>query len=141
MSSIVLVYSYSGNTKRIAGGFAQKEGLPLCEIAQQKPYRKAGAYFFGCFKALRLKPAAIEPLGVNLADYDTVYLFAPTWAGHPAPAAVAVLCAMPAGRQVALTMVSGGGQSNAEAQVRGLLAKRGCTLTAYNDVKATGDAQ
>lgn len=88
MKSIVIYYSYGGNTRRIAETIADSIGAELAEIETVKPY--TGSYDEVVDQGQREVNSGfcpeIRPLEVDLGGYDTVVLGAPVWWYTFAPA-------------------------------------------------------
>jgi hypothetical protein len=90
----------------------------------------------GTLKALRGKTVAIQPLSVDLAEYDVIKLYSPIWGGNTHPAFNAALELLPQGKVVEVTVVSGSGTSKCRERIAETVEKRGCDLTEFRDVKA-----
>ena len=114
MKTLVVYYSYSGNTKRIAERTAGELKAELFEIKDKKRPGKISAYVAGCFRAMSQKETPIEPVDIDFSRYDKIIVMAPIWAGHPAPAFNSLVVQLPKGTKVELHMVSGSGESNKE---------------------------
>jgi flavodoxin len=114
MSKKVLVVYYSwsnGNTRKIAELVQKALGADIAEIETVKPY--TGSYDEvvnqGQKEVNRGYKPEIKPLGVNLAEYDTVVVGTPTWWYTMAPAVLTFLSnANLAGKKVALFQTHGG---------------------------------
>lgn len=141
MKKIILYYSYSGHTKAEAQKLAKAEHAELREIKDVKKPGKIGAYLRGCPAAMGMKSWPIQPLGVDLPDYEWIVLMAPVWAGHPAPAFNSAVDILPKNAKVTVVMVSGGGTSSAKDKIAAKIAEKGCELVAYRDIKASQNAQ
>ena len=91
---LVVYYSWSnGNTKRIAEQLANKTGADIARIETAEPYR--GSYEEVVKQGKREVEAGftpqINPLSVNLADYDVLAIGTPTWWYTMAPAVLTFL--------------------------------------------------
>lgn len=88
MKSIVIYYSYGGNTRRIAEMIQKETGSDIAEIETVKPY--TGSYNDVVNQGKREIDSGfmpeIKPLSVNLDDYDTIILGSPVWWYTFAPA-------------------------------------------------------
>lgn len=88
MKTLIIYYSYSGNTKRIAKMLQEKVGGDIVEIDTVSPYE--GDYNSvveqGHDEVKRGYTPEIKPIGINLSDYDTVVLGTPVWWYTMAPA-------------------------------------------------------
>lgn len=137
MKTIVVYYSYTGNTRAAAKEEAEKQNAALCEIFDKE--RKPGkfkAYSAGCFSALRMKGWPIRPPEINLDEYDKIIVMSPVWAGHPAPAVNSLLRMLPRGKSVEMVMVSMSGESAAGEKVSAVIRDMGCEPAGYRDIKA-----
>jgi flavodoxin len=129
MKELVLYYSRSGKTRAIAEKFAAEKGFDICEVV---PRKKIGVFkaFLLCPKAISGGKTAIETLNVNFGDYEQIHVFAPIWAGNPAPPINTALGWLPAGTKVTLNFVSSGGTSNKTCKIRDDLK-----IQSHNDIK------
>lgn len=91
---LVVYYSWSnGNTKRIAEQLARRTGADIAWIETVQPY--TGSYDEVVDQGQRevnegYRPP-IQPLGVNVADYDVIAVGTPTWWYTMAPAVLTFL--------------------------------------------------
>ena len=140
MNELVLFYSYSGNTKNIAQKFAEENNCNICEAADKKRPVKFTAFTAGIVKAIKGSGRKIKPLMLNenplkFEDYGVVNIFAPVWAGHPAPSVNAALKLIPSGTKVKLFMVSQSGQSEKE-NISKRVGALGLEIVGYEDIKS-----
>ena len=88
MKSIVIFYSFGGNTRRIAEKIHNAIGADVAEIQTVTPY--TGSYNDVVDQGQREVNKGycpkIKPVDVDLAQYDTVILGAPVWWYTFAPA-------------------------------------------------------
>ena len=133
MNAIVVYYSFTGNTKLLAEAKAEELGAPICQVVDKK---KPGALksFLLCPKAMRMSPTPVLPISANLAAFDTIIIMAPVWAGHPAPAAINIFNALPAGKEVEVYLVSASGKTNIRQKIEANVASCGCTLTKLENI-------
>lgn len=97
MKALILYYSYTGNTRKIAEMVEKTIGGDLVEIKTVIPYE--GGYDEVVNQAQQeinrgFQPE-ILPLDTNMEDYDTVVLGSPVWWYTYAPAVSAVLSQLP----------------------------------------------
>ncbi len=91
---LIVYYSYTNNTKKIAEQIQKATGADICEIETVKPYTgdynsvvdQEGKQEVDC----GFKPE-IKPLKVNLEDYDTIIIGTPVWWYTYAPAVATFL--------------------------------------------------
>lgn len=90
---LIVFYSYTNNTKKIAEQIQMATGADICEIETVKPYK--GDYNSvvdqGKQEVDRGFKPAIKPLRVNLEDYDTIIIGTPVWWYTYAPAVATFL--------------------------------------------------
>jgi menaquinone-dependent protoporphyrinogen IX oxidase len=136
METLVIYYSYTGNTRRIARQVAEELGAESFEIKDVAKPGKFKAYTWGCYKALRMQKMPAQPIGVNLGLYDKIIILAPVWAGHPAPQILSVFDLLPSGKEISFHAVSATGKSGGKDKVLLALAQKGCKAIEYQDIKA-----
>lgn len=90
---LVLYYSQTSNTKTVAQEIATRLDADIEEIALVEPYDTAFQATIDRCKADREKGILpeINPLKLNVADYDTIFLGYPIWFGTYAPPIASLL--------------------------------------------------
>ena len=136
MKTVIVFYSYSGKTKAFATELAAKESADLEEIKDTKRPGKLKAYTAGIVAAIRGKAWPIQPLIADLEKYDRLILLSPVWADNPPPAFNAILELLPAGKTVAVKMISMSGKSNCRERLEAAIRAKGGTLESFDDIKA-----
>ena len=91
---LVVYYSWSnGNTKRIAEWLASETGADIARIDTTKPYK--GSHEEVVNQGQREVEAGfmplIDPLSVDISDYDVIAIGTPTWWYTMAPAVLSFL--------------------------------------------------
>lgn len=83
--SLIVYYSWLGNTAAVARELQAQTGFEIQEIKEKKERKKGNipAAALGAFLGLRSR---IEPMDFNLDGYDQVFLGAQVWAGKITPA-------------------------------------------------------
>ena len=84
---LVVYYSQTGNTKAVAQEIATKLGADMAEVEAVNPYDGDFEATIGrCMQEREtgISPE-INPLTVNVADYDVIFVGAPVWFGVFAP--------------------------------------------------------
>ncbi|HIZ20353.1 MAG TPA: NAD(P)H-dependent oxidoreductase [Firmicutes bacterium] len=88
MKTLIVYYSYGGNTRRIARMLQEQLGADMAEIATVQPY--TGSYDAvvnqGKEEVESGAMPAIRPMDKDPADYDTILLGTPVWWYTFAPA-------------------------------------------------------
>lgn len=137
MKTLVLYYSWSGHTQRLAHKLAREQGAELCEVKDETRPGTLCAYTLGSLAARRQAAWPIRPLGKALEEFDRLILMAPVWWGFPAPAFNSVAAALPAEKDVEVVLVSASGGSAARQKVTALLEAQGCRISRWQDVRST----
>jgi len=135
MKQLVVYYSYSGDTAKIAGKLAEKRGCELLEIKDVTRPGTFKAYTAGSFAAMKGKSWEIQPLALDLAEYDRITILAPVWAGGPAPQINSLLERLPDAKFVEIVMVSGSGKSSCRKKLEERLNAKGCALVSFKNVR------
>ena len=84
MRSLVVYYSFTGNTRTVAERAARDLDADTAEV--RAPRYESGGFRFlrAAFDSWRGRLPAIEVSGGRPEEYDFVLLMAPVWAGHAA---------------------------------------------------------
>jgi flavodoxin len=87
MKPLVVYYSLTGKTKLVSQVIAEALNATLLEITETKP-RKLGpfVYLTGGFAAIMNWGSKINPINVDLKQYETIFIGSPNWGSRPAPA-------------------------------------------------------
>ena len=112
MKSLVVYYSFSGNTRKVAktlGGYLAQYG-PVQEI-DLAPIDPPRSFLGQCQEAFWQKKARLAEVSFDCAGYDLVCIGTPVWAFGPAPAVNAFLskAAGLSGKRTVLFNTNGGG--------------------------------
>ena len=110
---LVVYYSRSGVTARIAESLAQSCGADLERIQDSHSRLGTAGYLRSAWQAMRGLPGEIAPPSHNPAEYPFIVLGTPVWAGHmSAPMRAYILQKREHFRRVGLfcTMGGSGGQ-------------------------------
>lgn len=96
MKALVIYFTHSGNTELAAKDLAKATGADIVRLYPEKPYSSEDVDWVNeqsrCTQEhlnQTLRPA-IKPLGINLADYDTIFIGFPIW-WHEEPAVIRTL--------------------------------------------------
>lgn len=84
MKSLVVYYSRTNITRKLAEAIARESNSDIEEIIPKENYQGKLGYARGGKHAIQEKIIDIEPLKYDPADYDVVYLGAPVWASKAA---------------------------------------------------------
>ena len=130
MKSIIIYYSYNGNTKKVA--YVLWEYLKSqseVEFVELKGLDESRSFFGQCQRAFWHKKAVIQPVNFDLRSYDLICIGTPVWAFGPAPAMNTYLdkCSGLEGKLITLFSTYGSGTGNERClnYMQGILAKKG----------------
>ena len=86
MKSLVVYYSLTGKTKLVAEAIAEALNATLLEIEERRPIPFPFVYLSGGFAAFTNRGSKINPIDVDLKQYERIFVGSPMWAYRPAPA-------------------------------------------------------
>ena len=130
MKSIIIFYSYSGNTRKVASVLAEYLGAKgEAGIIELESPDESRSFFGQCRRALFKKRAELKAVDFNLANYDLVCFGTPVWAFGSAPAMNTYLdkCLGAENKEVILFTTYGSGTGNQRClnYMQNLLAQKG----------------
>ena len=86
MKILVAYYSRTGHTRRLAELLAGRIGATLCPITERRSRSGPFAYPRSVLEAVLGLEVAIDPVSVDLLQFDTVLFGTPVWCWHLSPA-------------------------------------------------------
>jgi flavodoxin len=86
MKPLVVYYSLTGKTKLVAHVIAEALNATLVEITERRPIPIPFVYLSGGFAAVTNRGTKINPIHVDLKQYEKIFIGSPTWGSRPAPA-------------------------------------------------------
>jgi len=86
MKSLVVYYSLTGKTKLVAQVIAEVLKTTLVEIVERRPIPMPLVYVSGSFRAFMNWGSKINPIDIDLKQYERIFIGSPIWAYRPAPA-------------------------------------------------------
>ena len=135
MDHLIIYYSFSGKTKKIAVDMAKEESADIFEINDIKPFGKLKAYTAGIVASIKGKAWQVKPPDAEIGKYDKITMLAPVWADNPPPAFNAMLDYLPTGKPISILMVSASGKSNCRDRIESVVKSEGCNLESFEDIK------
>lgn len=81
-SALVVLYSLSGQTRRLGAQIAQRLDCPMVELDELRPRRGVIGYLRCGFDTLFARLPQIAPVERNLREYSMVVIGTPVWMGH-----------------------------------------------------------
>lgn len=132
MKSIIVYYSYSGNTRKVAnflGEYLKQKGE--IQIFELKALDESDKFLGQAGRAFWHKRAEIKPLDFSLQGFDLICLGTPVWAFGPAPAMNTYLdkCSGLEDKEVILFTTYGSGTGNGRClnYMQKILSQKGTT--------------
>ncbi len=130
MNSTIIYYSYSGNTKKVAGilfeYLIQKGEVDAVVL---KGLDESDKFFRQAARAFRHKRAIINNVNFDLTKYDLICFGTPVWAFGPVPAMNTYLdkCFGVEGKEIVLFTTYGSGTGNQRClnYMQDILTKKG----------------
>ena len=147
MKAIVIYYSYGGNTRRVAEKIGEAVGADLAEVKTVRPY--TGSYDDVVDQGRREVDSGflpeLQPLNIDLRQYDTVILGAPVWWYTFAPAMNSFLHSADLSGKTVYPFATNGGWlghtfKDMEKACRGAKVKAGLNIRFNEDRQMTSDA-
>jgi flavodoxin len=137
MKTLILFYSFSGKTKKLASEKAMETGADIEEIFEVKKMSMFKAFTSGIYRAVKHKTTKIQPIKSELNSYEKIIIMMPVWASNPAPAFNNIIEQLPSGKKIELIMNSAGGGTEKSAEsTKAVITAKGCEVIEYTDVKA-----
>lgn len=112
MSTLVVYFSFNGNTKMIAEKIAETLNADTIELETSKKYPTEGfrKFFWGGKSVIFGEEPELTNERIDLSRYDTIIIGTPVWAGSFAPPMKSFLSQYQiSGKQIALFASHGGG--------------------------------
>jgi flavodoxin len=134
MKSVIIYYSYSGNTAAATIAIAGELGSDVIQIEDVKKPGKFKAYIHGAFAARKEKSWPIKPLPIDISRYDRVFIGGPVWWGKQPPEVNAAIDQLSfAGKKVVVFVTLGGSSSKEalEAMARHVQLKGGIVEASF----------
>lgn len=86
MSVLVVFYSLSGNSKKVAEKVAELTGCDIVEIKEKVSRKGVFGFLKSGYEAITKKSLPIEDIDINFKKYDKVIVVCPIWASNlPSP--------------------------------------------------------
>lgn len=129
MKTLFAYYSFEGNCRALAGHMAEAVGgetAELVPVGDPVPHGTVMKYVVGVPAAMLKKTVALQPLPVDPASFDLVFVGGPVWALHMTPAVRTFLNERDwSGAKLALFAMHRGGAGSVAKAMAELVAARG----------------
>jgi len=139
---LVLFYSYEGSTRKIAELIASTIDADIEEIKPVKEMKSKGfaKFMWGGGQVVMKKRPELNPLNVNLDDYDTIFLGSPVWAFTISPPISSLLekgCLK--GKKIAFFHCQDGAPAKTEEHAKAAIEKENTWLSAFGCTNVPGN--
>lgn len=92
MSSLVVYYSKTGNTKLVANVIRQETDADIIEVKDLKDRKNDSLKVISeSINAMAKVKTETDPESIHVDDYDVIYIGTPVWAGSTAPAIYSIM--------------------------------------------------
>jgi flavodoxin len=130
MKSIIIYYSYSGNTQKVVSILSEYLKVQgEVDLIELKGLDESDKFLTQAARAFRRKRAEIQPVNFDLKPYDLIWMGTPVWAFGSAPAMNTYLdkCLGLEGKSVILFTTYGSGTGNERClnYMQNILAQKG----------------
>lgn len=142
MKTVIIFYSLSGKTRKIAEHISRECGGDLIEVRPRKPYSLFTAILPGCPRAKKGIADPVIPETIDVSGYDLVILATPVWAGSTTPVIHGALNALigTSGKKAFLVATCGGSPGGAFDQMKPALTSMGMEIAGEGALDRTGVA-
>lgn len=135
MYTLIMYYSFTGRTHYEARRLCEKLDAEVYEVREQKHRSLWSAYLFGPAQAKSRKTVVVEPIAVNLEDYDKLVIMCPVWGGYPAPAFNTIVRELPIGLEVEIVLTSDSGKAKDLSKLKARVELQGVHVTGVRVIK------
>jgi len=136
MKTVIVYYTFGGSTKKEAERLGEELKAPVFRVTEKRRRSFLGAFIPGAYQAMRRKAVEINPMEVDLREYDRIVIGCPVWAGYPAPAFNAMVELLPPSKEVEVFLCSAGGdKQESEQGTKEQILQKGCIVISYRDIK------
>lgn len=84
MRILVVYYSLSGTTRKVAEALATTLGADIADVRCSRYGRGAISFLSACYDSVMARLPAIDAPQTHIRNYDLVIVGSPIWAGHAA---------------------------------------------------------
>ena len=140
MKTIVLYYSRTKKTSKVASTLAKEVSADLVEIEDLKNRLGPFNYINASIDAMRENKTNIKPSTVDISEYGLIYVGTPEWAGKPAPAIITLIdkCDFQGKDVILFATLGGSGGKNAIERMREKIEIRGGRMVTSFLIKTAG---
>ena len=122
--TLILYYSFEGNTEMAAQWMAEATGADLFKIQPVRELKSKGfsKYIWGGRQVVMKEAPPIQPLDMDLNEYERILLGSPIWAGTCAPPIFTLLrSGLLQGKEIHYFYTHDGGAAKAVERIRPLI--------------------
>ena len=135
MYTLVMYYSLTGRSRYEASRIAKEQNADIYEVHEQRHRSIYNAYLFGPGQARGRKFVYIEPIAVDIEEYDKIIIVCPVWGGYPAPAFNNIVSELPADKDVEVYLTCDSGKIKAQQETATLVERQGVNVVRFEIIK------
>ena len=136
MKTLIIYYSFTGNTRRLVARLKEENDADLIEVFEDKNRSKAGAFTGGVISSRKMKSTKLQPVKVDFSLYERIIVAAPIWGGYPAPAFNSIIDLIPEGSKIEIILTSASGKvQKSQGEVRAHIMSRGIEIVSIQNIK------
>ena len=135
MYTLVMYYSLTGRSRYEASRISKELGADIYEVHEQRHRSLYSAYLFGPGQARGRRFVYIEPIAVDIEEYDKIIIVCPVWGGYPAPAFNNIVSELPPDKEVEVYLTCDSGKIKAQAETTMLVERQGVKVVKFEVIK------
>lgn len=130
MKPCIIIHSYSGITRGVAGRIHASCGGDLVEVVPRQRYNIFTAYTLGCIRAKNQEHDPIDPDIIDVSPYDLIVIGTPVWMYRPTPPVNAAIAALKGceNKKAVIFATCGGRPGETIPLVKKALAEKGVAV-------------
>lgn len=130
MKTLIVYYSYEGNTAFIADIMRERAGADVFRLEPENEKKRTGflKYVWGAKQVFTQTKPVLKPFTADFSAYDLLIFGCPVWGGCPAPAMAGFLESFKGeNKKIALFCCHAGGKGRAFEKMKNLLDENAIT--------------
>ncbi|MCC7554157.1 MAG: NAD(P)H-dependent oxidoreductase [Methanobacteriaceae archaeon] len=130
MKTMTIYYSSTGRTELVANTIVDELDSDIVKIKDLKDRKGLKNKMISSLDAFRENKTKIQPIRVDLTDYNTIFFGTPTWASNPTPAIITIIdrCDLRGKDVILFTTMSANGGSPVIKRMKEKVEARGARV-------------
>jgi flavodoxin len=127
---MTIYYSSTGRTELVANTIVDELDSDIVKIKDLKDRKGLKNKMISSLDAFRENKTKIQPIRVDLTDYNTIFFGTPTWASNPTPAIITIIdrCDLRGKDVILFTTMSANGGSPVIKRMKEKVEARGARV-------------